>query len=882
MSLERLQAALSDRYTIERELGAGGMATVYLAEDLKHHRQVAIKVLREDLAASMGSTRFLREIEIAARLQHPNILPLLDSGAADGFLFYVMPYVPGQSLRERLAREGELPVHEAVRLLVEVTDALAQAHQMGVVHRDVKPDNIMMSGRHALVTDFGVAKAISEATGRNTITTLGVAVGTPTYMSPEQASADPHVDHRSDIYSVGVVAYEMLTGRPPFVAATPQQVLAAHVTEAPEPVARRRSAIPRPLEQIVMRCLAKRPADRFQTAEELLHLLEGQATPSTGITPTDTQPIQGWRSAGGGRRWLVPVLAAVAVIAAAGLGWVALRQPKATVFVNAPRRQVTVSGTAEGAVALSPDGQRIAYANRECGADARCTYALVVQDVEGSGTLRTVGDLKAVYEVAWTGDGRNLLFVGLPAVGSIGYYLVPALGGAAPRLIPGAAVASIGDGDSLLIANELAPGRISFRAMTSIDPSRGDSIVIERPGASAFSWRSSPDGQWIVIGTDAPDGKARQIVVFDRRGIARDSMPVSRGVRLAGFRGPREIVIGTADAGGNGLVTVSAHLLSDAGRFSGSSQEILSAVPMELATVSAGGIAYLAGTHQSNAVAVSRRNIADAGVVAREVATATGQLSVLMGSDGASVILMRTLTSSPGTPVMQFAVQPFAGGPERSLGPGVANVTDRSRTVDGSAMVLLHRDGANIRISSLELASGSLRPQGTFPDSAAIGGLEVMADGGIVWQFADAPTSLAIRSPAGEIRTVHLPPIRVIQIEDSPWGYGLIGWGFNYPVADSVVVFRVPPGADEGTAVLRTVFDYVPGLHWMRDGSVELVIAETVASAGFYRLDPTTGSLQRGSDFPIPFPAGVSFSNDGLRMAVRTSVPTLDVWVARW
>jgi len=288
---ERLVAALADRYRIERELGQGGMATVYLAHDIKHDRDVAIKVLREDLAASMGASRFLREIQIAAQLQHPHILPLLDSGEADGFLYYVMPYVTGQSLRERLAREGELPVHEAVRLLSEIVDALAHAHEHGVVHRDIKPDNVMLSGRHALVADFGVAKAVSEATGRSTITTLGVAVGTPAYMSPEQAAADPHIDQRSDIYAVGAMAYELLTGRPPFVGATPQQVLAAHVTEAPDPVTKRRPGIPAQLDQLIMRCLAKRPADRWQNAGDLLAALEPLSTPSGGVTPTHTRPI---------------------------------------------------------------------------------------------------------------------------------------------------------------------------------------------------------------------------------------------------------------------------------------------------------------------------------------------------------------------------------------------------------------------------------------------------------------------------------------------------------------------------------------------------------------------------------------------------------------
>ncbi|HEU4699112.1 MAG TPA: protein kinase [Gemmatimonadales bacterium] len=329
--LERLTAAVEGRYRIERELGAGGMATVWLAEDLRHHRRVAIKLLREDLAASLGSARFLREIAIAAELQHPHILPLLDSGDAGGFLFYVMPYVAGHSLRERLAREGELPIPEAVRLITEVVDALAHAHEHGVVHRDVKPDNVMLSGRHALVTDFGVAKAVSEASGRSEVTTAGVALGTPAYMSPEQAAADPHVDQRSDIYAVGVMAYEVLAGRPPFTGATPQQVLAAHLTQAPDPLSRHRPGVSPALEAVVMRCLAKRPADRWQTAGELLAALEPLGTPSGGVTPTQTRPLAavggGRAGTAGGRRtrWLAGGAALLALAAAGGWGLVTAR-----------------------------------------------------------------------------------------------------------------------------------------------------------------------------------------------------------------------------------------------------------------------------------------------------------------------------------------------------------------------------------------------------------------------------------------------------------------------------------------------------------------------------------------------------------------------------
>jgi len=316
--LSELGSALADRYRLERELGAGGMATVYLAEDLKHRRKVAVKVLRPDLAATLGPERFLREITIAANLQHPHILPLHDSGEADGFLYYVMPFVDGISLREKLTRDGELPIPDAVRILRDLADAMAHAHSQGVVHRDIKPENIMLSGRHALVTDFGVAKAVSEATGRHSLTTAGVALGTPAYMAPEQAAADPHVDHRADLYAFGVVAYELLTGQPPFTAATPQALLSAQVTMTPQPVTAHRPSIPPALAGLVMKCLEKKPADRYQSADELIPQLEAVLTPSGGTTPTATRAVPG--ASQRDNRLLAGAVAGLAVVAT--VAWV--------------------------------------------------------------------------------------------------------------------------------------------------------------------------------------------------------------------------------------------------------------------------------------------------------------------------------------------------------------------------------------------------------------------------------------------------------------------------------------------------------------------------------------------------------------------------------
>jgi tetratricopeptide (TPR) repeat protein/tRNA A-37 threonylcarbamoyl transferase component Bud32 len=342
--LDHLKTALADRYTIERELGSGGMATVYLAEDVKHHRKVAVKVLRPELAAALGADRFHREIEIAANLTHPHILPLHDSGDADGFLYYVMPHIEGESLRDKLAHEGELPIGEAVRIIRDVVDALSEAHDRGVVHRDIKPDNILLTKHHALVTDFGVAKAVSEATGAEKLTTEGVALGTPSYMSPEQAAADPHIDHRADIYAVGVVAYELLTGRPPFLGTTPQMILSAHMTDTPEPVSKYRESVPPALEQLVMKCLEKKAADRWQSAEELLPQLETLATPGGGLTPTGILPLsrrtrQKWMMAGAAVA-LAAIITAIAVVAALPDGSGAALDPE-RVVVSALRNETS-------------------------------------------------------------------------------------------------------------------------------------------------------------------------------------------------------------------------------------------------------------------------------------------------------------------------------------------------------------------------------------------------------------------------------------------------------------------------------------------------------------------------------------------------------------
>lgn len=322
----QLQNALGEAYSLERELGGGGMSHVYLATEKALGRQVVVKVLPAEMSGQVSVERFKREIALAARLQHPHIVPLLSAGEAGGLPYFTMPLIEGESLPARLMKQGELPLNEAVRVLREIAAALAYAHERGIVHRDIKPDNVLMSGGSAMITDFGVAKALSMSSNaeEGSVTSIGIALGTPAYMSPEQASADPAVDLRADIYSFGILAYELLTGQPPFVGRTPQNLLAAHVTETPEYVTKRRTAIPPGLGALVMRCLEKRAADRPQSAVELMHALDQVNTPSGGTVPT--MVLRGTQTAATSAppesiRWIAIAAVLVAVIAG---GWFAI------------------------------------------------------------------------------------------------------------------------------------------------------------------------------------------------------------------------------------------------------------------------------------------------------------------------------------------------------------------------------------------------------------------------------------------------------------------------------------------------------------------------------------------------------------------------------
>ena len=404
---ERLTEALSGRYHIERELGAGGMATVYLAHDERHDRKVAIKVLKPELAAVLGAERFVVEIKTTAALSHPHILPLFDSGTADGFLFYVMPFIEGETIREKLNRETQFGVDEAVRIAREVADALDYAHRHGIIHRDIKPENILLHDGRAMVMDFGIALAVSAAAGGR-MTETGLSLGTPHYMSPEQATAEKEITPRSDVYSLASVLYEMLTGSPPHTGATAQQIIMKIITESAEPVTKYRKTVPPNVVAAVARALEKLPADRFENAKAF-----ADALGNTGFTNA-TAAIGTEQAASSRALWSTPfvVAASIALLATAVAVW-SLRRPAprdiTRVSLYFPDSQAFADNAGNYRVALSPDGRTMVYVGPGASGATTQLWARPLDQLRATPIPGTEGG----QNPAFSPDGKQIAFTGI-------------------------------------------------------------------------------------------------------------------------------------------------------------------------------------------------------------------------------------------------------------------------------------------------------------------------------------------------------------------------------------------------------------------------------------------------------------------------------------
>jgi len=502
-TLDALNGALADHYVFERELGQGGMATVYLAMDIRHQRNVAIKVLRPELAAVIGAERFVREIRTIATLQHPHILGLIDSGEVHGTAYYVMPFVEGESLRDRLSREKQLPVDEAVRLATEVASALDYAHRHGIIHRDIKPENILLHDGSALVADFGIALAVSTAGTRMTET--GMSLGTPHYMSPEQAMGERELSPRSDVYALGCVLYEMLIGEPPFTGPTAQAIVARVVTDAPRAIAIQRKSVPAHVEAAIMKALEKLPADRYGTARELAEALTGKtavAAPVQAAIPVAarrTAPMV-WAAIVGG---VIAGVAAYAVVSS--IRRVALPIEWSGDLLGGTQ---TASGPR-----VSPDGQTIAF---EAMVDGQTQIAVLKPSSGDWAVLTSERTRGLAQELAWSRDGARIYYTRFHEVPR-GVWSISPLGGD-PRLVleDAANPDPLADG-SILVTRVNAARRLQlFRFWP--EKNRLDTL----DATTTFVWNGSrfrafPDGGRVVyLGRPATDTSGGdQLRIFD-------------------------------------------------------------------------------------------------------------------------------------------------------------------------------------------------------------------------------------------------------------------------------------------------------------------------------------------------------------------------------
>jgi tRNA A-37 threonylcarbamoyl transferase component Bud32 len=866
-----LTTALSDRYRIERELGQGGMATVYLAEDLRHRRKVAVKVLRPELAATLGPDRFFREIEVAAQLQHPNILPLHDSGEAGGFLYYVMPFVQGESLRERLAKQGELPIHDAVKILSEVVDALAAAHALGVVHRDIKPDNVMLSGRHALVTDFGVAKAVSEATGKSNLTTAGVALGTPAYMAPEQAAADPHLDHRVDIYAVGCLGYELLTGRPPFVQKTPQEILAAHVTQAPEPVERHREAVPPALSAVIMKCLAKRPADRWQTAEQLLAQLEPLATPSGGMTPTQTRPVEAVPAGRSNKAVWVAGLAAVLAVSA-GAVVVGTHRTRPTPVTLRDRTQLTTTGRIRYP-AISPDGKQLAYAVTDCGSGG-CRYGIELADVGGAATRRLLDGATAIYSIQWSPDRRNLLFAGSFG-GHYGVYLVSVLGGA-PRLVAAGGAAFWAGGDSLLLVRAPKPDSVFWIRISGLDGVPRDSIHVGGPAYQMLLVGVVPGSSWMIVALwHSPMIEWRSI---DRQG--------REGGRIM-WRATGGPVALSADAGWAQSLQAGANPRPPiirvpfdprTGRFSGTRDTVYTGQVTQFSVTADGGTLVLdEGTSDYSAWTLDLRDALH-GAFADEhrLSRSTTPINIDLTPAGNRVLIRRIGGASAGGD--QLAVVPFTGGTETPL-PFSGSLLGWTIGQDSDLVALAEKTAAGVRFILTDLRNGARRTPFAIPDSMILDGAP-LRDGGWVWIPAGGRTIRVQRRGDPAPKSLPVPDwyLGASGVAPAPEKEEAAITGFDAATYDSLGL-SVMSLADGKVTPWVAIFGERSWFRWLPDGSILLSIWETQESVTLYRVRGP-GRVERLGAIPRPV-TSFSASSDLRRAVVVTKEYHGDAWMSR-
>ena len=852
----RLAAALAGRYTIERELGAGGMATVYLARDLRHDREVALKVLRPELAALLGAQRFLGEIKITARLDHTHILTLIDSGESDGLLWYVLPFIRGESLRDRLTREKQLGLDEALAITKQVAGALDYAHRQGVVHRDIKPENILLHEGEAVVADFGIALALREA-GGSRLTETGLSLGTPQYMSPEQATGDRALDARSDIYSLGAVLYEMLAGEPPVTGPTVQAVIAKLLTEKPRRVKAVRDTTPDPVDAAVAKALAKVPADRFATAAEFAAALEARG-------PAAAWPAR-WRSP---MRWAGS--AAVLVLAALGAWaiWGRAAGRGATVFLE-QRRQLTFTGEILGP-AVSPDGKQLAFFHRTC--RETCVYSIEVQDVGSTAARTVISGITAAYALWWSPDRRNLIAV-ITIGGRWGSYLVSATDGTARYLTSGGAVFWAG-GDSLLVGPQVSADSVFYVRVTSLEGLGSDSIRVAGPALGMARLLAVPGSRWFAALLAKSGGHAVWQLV-DRGGNAGGSVEASTclSCAVAASRDALWLTRGRVDADVHLAVRVGFDPRS--GRLASRQDTVLSG-PFTSFSVAADGAAlvYDDGTYEYSTWTVGladalRGRLPDARRVLRSSTLQYADVS----PDGARLLVSRFLPSSTGRPQQTLSIEPFDGGREVPL--NVSGSTEVAQWADSVTVLVGAEAPQGMRATLVDVRSGASVRSIVLPDSNP-GDVAPLPDG---WAWISSTGDRVIVERRGSQREIRIPAWfgEIFQMSVDRQARRIAAIGFNAGSFDTLGVVVVPldGGAPE---IWATLFGEFGQVHYLADGSLVFGVATTQESLSAYHLT-APGRLVRIGTIPRPVNRG-SASADLKRLALTARDFHGDAWMS--
>jgi hypothetical protein len=851
----RLTSVLSERYAIQRELGAGGMAVVYLAHDRKLDRDVALKVLRPELGAVLGAERFLTEIKISARLDHPHILTLIDSGDADGMLYYVLPFVRGETLREKLKREHQFGLDEALAITKQVASALDYAHRQGLVHRDIKPENILLQEGEAMLTDFGIALAVKEA-GGNRLTQTGLSLGTPQYMSPEQATGDRGVDARSDVYSLASVLYEMLAGEPPVTGGSAQAMIAKLMTEKPTRLRVLRDTLPDSVDEAVTKALSKTPADRFSSAGDFVRALEAGAR-QTGHMP----------AAPARRRPMLIAAVAAGVVVLGGAAYAArgMLAHKAARASLGQKTQLTVSGGVY-VPAISPDAKQLAFVTRKC-ATGGCTYSVVEQDVGGTTTRTILEGATAAYGLQWSPDRRNILFSGTVG-GRYGSFLLSALGGP-PRFLTAGSAAFYADGDSLLIGPGAQPDSAYTIAVSGLDGVRRDSIVVHGAGQGLLAISAIPGSRWILtLIVQQPHGLWQ---VIDRSGKVADH--VVNACTCGGLGSVDAVWLDRAgDAAGESIVRIAIDRAT--GRLSTVQDTMVTALFTNVSVTADGAKMVMdEGTLEYGVWATDLSSIVQGKITNdTRIARASNNVAAILSPDGGRLLVRRVVPTTGEHTAVQYAIRPYGAETETPL--AIPGKPGRPHWVDSVTISAVSRVAGAAHMALIDVRTGAVRNDLTLEDTTIYDAVRIA--GG--WAWIPPSRDRIIVDQAGKRREIPEPGWygELWGLEPDSAGGRVFVTGFNRATSDTLGVAAVNL-ADGSSTQWTSIFAEDGAVQVLGDGSVFLAVHRTQESLDLYHLTGPGKAQLLGSP-PRPL-LGVSVSDDLKRAVAFDRDYHADAWM---